>query len=131
MSIVSREISFKITDSSVASHIGTTATATWTYDITRPFEVAVDFGINTENLWHCSRDVLRGATQGMGDCQVRTTGLWYHVRLANDNGEATLRFMRAPVTAFLAATSRLVPYGHESVSFDAELDELLKPGGTR
>lgn len=131
MSTVSREISYKITDSSTVSHIGATETSKWTYDSARPFEVAIDFGIECENLWYCSRDVLRGATQGMGDYQCRTNGLWYHLRLANDGGEVTVRYMRSAVTAFLAATSRLVPCGRESVSFDAELEQILKTGGAR
>lgn len=135
MTTVSRTISYRHVDDAYAGHTGA---MNLTYDPDRPFDVAIDFGPD-EHPWRIWRDILAGRVdgkaacisgdgQGEGGASCEIGGMWSELTLVGLHS-ITLRFPTASLTAFLVQTIRLVPFGAEEFSVDAELDALL--GGAR
>jgi hypothetical protein len=108
--------------------------ARFAYDPDQPYEVRMDLIRPGEDdvIWTFSRDVLARNLTGLHDVRCDVDGLWTYIHLSRitdaESASATVRILRAQVDAFLRATARCVPYGRESVDFDAELDQLLKDG---
>lgn len=130
MSTVSRTISYRFINGAYEGDVGTSH---WHFDPTRPLEVRIAFG--SDKWWLLGRDVLARRIDGLGDAACWVDGLWYYLRLTGidqddraDRAEETvvLRFLDANVSAFLAATRRLVGYGQERIDVDAGLALLLR-----
>lgn len=118
-----------------AQSAATHGTFTFVYDSAEPLSVRLDFGNDPAGeplVWTFGRDVLAdGLTQraGSGDVRCWTEDTWFHIVLASPDGTVELKVFTAAVRAFLVEAEDLVPYGAETLDFDAELDALL--GGTR
>lgn len=129
--MIIRRISCTITD---CQGDATNAQARFLYNAAQPFEVEMQLIIPGQDdvSWAFARDVLARNITGLHDVHCDVDGLWTYIHLSRTTAyecrSATVRVMRAGVDAFLGATARRVPYGHEQVEFDAELAQLLKDG---
>ncbi|WP_433078975.1 SsgA family sporulation/cell division regulator [Dactylosporangium sp. CA-052675] len=123
MAVITRRVSFAgtVDVEPVRGHIDLA------YDTDRPFHVFITF-IEDHTTWFFARDVLARRVPGTHDVRVDVDGMWTILRLVSPEGEAEIKIVRAHIDAFLAATTRAVPYGAEKLDFDAELDALLKDG---
>lgn len=112
-------------------------TATFTYDPTRPFDVALTIGeAHYRVTWLVSRDILGAGLlgpAGLADVQAYPLGPDLAVALdgvSHDDdlpASATFVMPATVVAAFLERTATLVPYGREGdhLDLDRELAELL------
>lgn len=134
MTTVSRSIFYTVLSSSVAAPGSDHGAITFSYDDTDPLAVAVHFGVDRKRSsidWGFARDLLADGlarSVGLQDVFCWTVGDWFHIGLSSPDGKAVFRMPAEQIRAFLAAAERLVPYGTESSTVDAELDALLKDG---
>lgn len=99
------------------------------YNDRHPLFVSVAFFEgDVAERWIIGRDILARRAPGLADVQVSVDGVWTVLRLVGVTETAAVRIMTAQIDAFLRATTGLVPYGREVLSFDAELYQLLKRG---
>lgn len=126
MTTVSRTISYRHTAGEPTGRNGQT---TFTFDTDHPLVVVLDFGTDCTTTREVAREILARRVPGLMDATCFTDGMWFYLTLGGDGPTVTVRYLTAAVSAFLAQTKRLVPYGSERVDVDAIVAGLL--GGAR
>lgn len=109
-----------------------TATVSLAYDPADPYAVTMTiYGYDVEIEWRFARELLAAGLvrpAGYGDVTV-WPGNGYDVEigivLTSPDGQCLVELPRVKVTRFLHRTDDVVPFGEESMDFDAELAAFL------